>query len=320
MGRRMLSEIAGTPRWARRLVGPSVAAKLALGALTIALAVPSTTLAQDASLDAEARALFEAGRTAFDAGRYEDALAHFEGAYRRSQRPQLLYNVAVAADRAGRVREAIVAYEKFLESVPDDPQRASLEARLQELRALPPSQGPPATTPNPFGEVSPEPPPASVPVTPATPATPPAVQPAPTTAAEPASDASTPTPRRAAVTEETVISPRSRVPGVVLVAGGGALALAGVASILSARALATRVEETDAVTWAAVEDDADRVPRREAIGYVLLGVGVVAAGAGLVQLLLPTERARGRADGRANEGTRVRARVGLGSLTIEGTF
>lgn len=278
--------------------------------LCAAIACTSATFvtnaaAQDASYDAEARALFEAGRLAFDAGRYEDALQHFQGAYRRSQRPQLLFNVGVAADRSGRVAEAISAYEKFLESVPEDAQRPWIEARLAELRALPPGGAlPPA--PNPFAQ----------PTSP-----PPEVAPPPDTTPVPAPEAEPPPPTRPSVQpaasstesrEELVVSPRSRVPGVLLLGVGAASVVGGAVAIGTAHSLANRVRDTDATTWAEVEDDARRAPRREKIGFVLLGVGVVAIGAGLVQLVLPSERVERRAG--------ARLRVGPTGVLLEGAF
>lgn len=61
-----------------------------------------------------------------------------------------------------------------------------------------------------------------------------------------------------------------------------------------------------------VEDDARRAPRREKIGFVLLGVGVVAIGAGLVQLVLPSERVERRAG--------ARLRIGPTGVLLEGAF
>ncbi|MCU0672301.1 MAG: tetratricopeptide repeat protein [Myxococcota bacterium] len=271
-------------------------------------ALVSNASAQDASYDAEARALFEAGRTAFDAGRYEDALQHFQGAYRRSQRPQLLFNVGVAADRAGRVAEAIAAYEKFLESVPEDAQRPWIETRLGELRALPPGGAmPPA--PNPFAETSP---PRDA--TPPPPDAAPAPTPAAPTTSPPARPAAEPPPTSGAVEgrEELVVSPRSRVPGVLLLGVGAASVVGGAVAIGTAHSLAKQVRDTSATVWAEVEDDARRAPRREKIGFVLLGVGVVAIGAGLVQLVLPSERVERRAG--------ARLRLGPTGVVLEGAF
>jgi tetratricopeptide (TPR) repeat protein len=68
--------------------------------------------------DREARFLFEAGRTAYDAGRYREALAHFQGAYDLSLRPQLLYNVGQAADRLRQDEVALDAFERYLSALP----------------------------------------------------------------------------------------------------------------------------------------------------------------------------------------------------------
>lgn len=102
--------------------------------LSLALAV-SSAHAQDASAaEAEARALFEAGSVAFNQGRFEDALERFEQAYRLSHRPALLYNIATAADRAGRENVAVERYLAYLEALPDAPNRAFVEGRLRVLR------------------------------------------------------------------------------------------------------------------------------------------------------------------------------------------
>lgn len=305
----------GVRRGSNRVVDWTVISVLR-ALLYAAIACTSATFvtnaaAQDASYDAEARALFEAGRLAFDAGRYEDALQHFQGAYRRSQRPQLLFNVGVAADRAGRVAEAIAAYEKFLESVPEDAQRPWIETRLGELRALPPGGAmPPA--PNPFAETSPPDvtSPAPEPTLPAP------TLPAPTPAAPdvetPRPSAEPPPPSATDNREELVVSPRSRVPGVLLLGVGAASLVGGAVAIGTAHSLAKQVRDTDATTWAEVEDDARRAPRREKIGFVLLGVGVVAIGAGLVQLVLPSERVERRAG--------ARLRIGPTGVVVEGAF
>ncbi|MBK6812549.1 MAG: tetratricopeptide repeat protein [Sandaracinaceae bacterium] len=69
----------------------------------------------------EARALFIAGRSAFDQGRFEEALSHFKRSYELSGRPELLYNIGTAADRVGRLEEAITAFRSYLEGSPDSP-------------------------------------------------------------------------------------------------------------------------------------------------------------------------------------------------------
>lgn len=99
------------------------------------LLLPAGALGQTTdAMDAEARALFEAGNTAFNDTRYADALTHFRRAYELSERPELLYNVGVAADRLRRDAEALDAFEAFLAAVPDHPRRRDVEARVRILR------------------------------------------------------------------------------------------------------------------------------------------------------------------------------------------
>jgi tetratricopeptide (TPR) repeat protein len=86
--------------------------------------------------DREARFLFEAGRTAYDAGRYREALAHFQGAYDLSLRPQLLYNVGQAADRLRQDEVALDAFERYLSALPVADNRPAVEERIKVLRAV----------------------------------------------------------------------------------------------------------------------------------------------------------------------------------------
>ena len=86
-------------------------------------------------MDQEARALFQAGTVAFSDARYDDALGHFRRAYELSGRPQLLYNIGLAADRLRRDAEALEAFEGYLSEVPDSMQHQDVEARVRVLRA-----------------------------------------------------------------------------------------------------------------------------------------------------------------------------------------
>lgn len=113
-------------------------------ALAIALCAAGAASAQEGSEDEEARLLFQAGRVAFDAGRYDDALARFRRAHELSGRDIMLYNVGQAADRLGRHREALDAFEGYLANVADAPRREEVEARVAELRATRTPAEPPA--------------------------------------------------------------------------------------------------------------------------------------------------------------------------------
>ncbi|MBW2461781.1 MAG: hypothetical protein JRH11_09045 [Deltaproteobacteria bacterium] len=84
--------------------------------------------------DSEARAIYVAGRVAFDEGRYQEALARFQEAHERSQRPELLYNIGMAADRLRLDDVALAAFEEYLAEVTDAQNRVPVENRIRALR------------------------------------------------------------------------------------------------------------------------------------------------------------------------------------------
>lgn len=110
----------------------------AIGALLLVLtfAAPAAAQEVDSAADAEAHARFEAGRAAMAAGRPEDALADFSRAYELSSRPELLYNIGVAADRVRRDDEALASFERYLAEMPPEQvqNRAEVEGRIAVLR------------------------------------------------------------------------------------------------------------------------------------------------------------------------------------------
>ncbi|NCQ35437.1 hypothetical protein GW813_10300 [bacterium] len=85
-------------------------------------------------LDQAARLLYEAGTRAYDAGHFEEALMRYQNAYQLSQRPALLYNLAVCFDRLDRKAEAADAYARFLDAVPSSPRAAIVRSRIEVLR------------------------------------------------------------------------------------------------------------------------------------------------------------------------------------------
>lgn len=86
------------------------------------------------SVDEEARGLFLAGRAAYEDGRFEEALDYFRRAHALSGRPELLFNVGQAADRARMDEAAVDAWEAYLDAVPDSPNRRTVETRVRALR------------------------------------------------------------------------------------------------------------------------------------------------------------------------------------------
>lgn len=106
------------------------------------LAQPRTGFAQETApdeasqaRDQEARRLFEAGRAAYVEEKYQDALNYFQQAHELSGRPQLLFNIGQAADRAGQRETAAQAFRDYLAAVPDAENREEVETRIAELES-----------------------------------------------------------------------------------------------------------------------------------------------------------------------------------------
>ncbi|MEM7606759.1 MAG: hypothetical protein AAF411_15495 [Myxococcota bacterium] len=88
----------------------------------------------DARADDEAREIFEAGEASYRRGDYRRALDYFRHAYSLSPRPELLFNIGNAAERAREDETAIEYYERYLEALPDAENRQMVERRLTALR------------------------------------------------------------------------------------------------------------------------------------------------------------------------------------------
>ena len=110
----------------------------ARGALVLAFVLtavrPSIGHAQQPGHDDEARSYFEQGRAAFEAADYERALVYFRHAYRLSPRPELQYNIGVAADRLQREEEALVAFEQYLSETQEPVREAEVRERIEALQ------------------------------------------------------------------------------------------------------------------------------------------------------------------------------------------
>ncbi len=111
---------------------------VALGALgvTPAAAQEEEAAGAEGQNEDEARMHFRLGRAYYDSGRFLEAANEFEQAAEMSNRPQLYYNIFLAYRDAGDLANAIHALETFLERVPDAPERPQLEARLASMRRL----------------------------------------------------------------------------------------------------------------------------------------------------------------------------------------
>ena len=85
--------------------------------------------------DEAARGRFQAGLAFYEAGRYEEALPEFEAAWELSQRPEMLINIANAAERALSYGQAATVLEEYLERVPDADNANVLRGRISRNRA-----------------------------------------------------------------------------------------------------------------------------------------------------------------------------------------
>lgn len=111
--------------------------KLLTLAFLLGLGAPGSALAQDDpwdSQDPEARAkeLYQNGAILYEEGRYEDAVVAWDEAYRLSQRPALLYNIANAQERLGLWQEALDTLNRY-RAYAGAGQRDSLDRRIANL-------------------------------------------------------------------------------------------------------------------------------------------------------------------------------------------
>ncbi len=93
----------------------------------------------EASMEGEeaAREHFQAGRAAYVRGAFEEALRHFEAAYRKAsplRRVFMLVNIAQALDRLDREEEALRHYERYLALAPEGPLAPLARGRVRVLR------------------------------------------------------------------------------------------------------------------------------------------------------------------------------------------
>ncbi len=143
-------------------MGSAVSSPARLLAAALVLVGAATASAQDAtpteaSEDREARMLYQAGVEALQAGRHENALDYFQRSYELSGRPELLHNIGITADRLRRDDVALDAFRRFLEAVPDAPNRGDVEARIAALEAAQARNAPPDPEPTLEPEAASEP-------------------------------------------------------------------------------------------------------------------------------------------------------------------
>lgn len=224
----------------------------------VALVVVATKSPASAQ-DDEAHGLYEAGAAAFSSGHYDDALGHFQRAYELSHRPELLFNIGQAADRARHDETALEAFRAYLAARPDVENRAEIEGRVHVLEAAVAarSTAPPA----------PE----------STLTSPPQASPAPPTAAT--------APDYVPTQDPEVLD----VGGVVLATTGGVLALTG--AVLLGVGAPDLGPPRDGETYAQTTSRQQTAQALAGSGGVALGLGLI--GAIVSAVMLVTFDARG---------------------------
>ncbi len=103
-----------------------------------------------------AKARFLEGRAAYERGDYARAYVNWQESHELSQRPELLYNVGLAAQKMGNARAALEAFEGYLTWGRGE-REAEVRGRIEALRDMQARQGP-----APKAEPAPAPAPAAV--------------------------------------------------------------------------------------------------------------------------------------------------------------
>jgi len=91
--------------------------------------------ADDHGLLDEARRIHAVGAAHFGAGRHAAAIRAFRAALELADRPSLHFNLACALEAGGQVADAVAEYRLYLETRPEAPDRADVEALIAWLEA-----------------------------------------------------------------------------------------------------------------------------------------------------------------------------------------
>ena len=103
-------------------------------AIVVLLCAASATARALTDEEERAKAHFLAGQSYYDQASYADALREFTEAYRISQKPALLYNIARCDEALERYGDAITMLERYLAAAPQAPDRPAIEARIANLK------------------------------------------------------------------------------------------------------------------------------------------------------------------------------------------
>ncbi|MCZ7677389.1 MAG: hypothetical protein M5U28_00875 [Sandaracinaceae bacterium] len=74
--------------------------------------------------------------TMFRRRRYDAAMAAFTAAYNFARLPEVIYNLAVTAERLGRTQDAIDYFREYARTLPrESVERPLIDRRVEQLRA-----------------------------------------------------------------------------------------------------------------------------------------------------------------------------------------
>lgn len=198
--------------------------------------------------DEMARQHFESGVAYLQESDLDAALSAFQKAYDLSGRPKILLNIATVHERMGQPGLAADDLEKYLQLEPETEERATIEARIKNLRKR-------------AAETPAEP----------VPAEPPPPAPAPVATAAPAATAVP-----AAATEAPTAEP-NRVPAIIAFSVAGAAA----GGLLVTQILATN-EKDDLKDTCSPTCSSDDTSSGRALAWTSVGLGALAVvGAGV---------------------------------------
>jgi tetratricopeptide (TPR) repeat protein len=105
-------------------------------AVLVCLVAMSVARADDTETSRGLREHYARGTTLFDLGRYDEAIREYEAAYELRNDPTLLYDIAQAHRLAHRPEAAVRFYKAYLAREPNSPIRERVEERIIELQKL----------------------------------------------------------------------------------------------------------------------------------------------------------------------------------------
>ncbi len=103
--------------------------RFALATLLVALTAAPVSAQDYAEVKAKAT-------SAFQAGNFDEAAVLFQEAFEIEPRGNLLYNIGLCYDKAGKTAEAVSFYQRYIEAVPNASRRPAVVRQIAKLKEL----------------------------------------------------------------------------------------------------------------------------------------------------------------------------------------